>query len=56
MQMQNQNISNAPTEPANRLTLKDVQQMMKDPRYYDPKERDESYVAKVEDAFQRLYR
>ena len=56
MQMQNQNISNAPTEPANRLTLKDVQQMMKDPRYFDPKERDESYVAKVEDAFQRLYR
>ena len=56
MQMQNQNISNAQTEPANRLTLKDVQQMMKDPRYYDPKERDESYVKKVEDAFQRLYR
>ena len=55
MQMQNQNISNAQTEPANRLTLKDVQQMMKDPRYYDPKERDESYVKKVEDAFQRLY-
>ncbi len=56
MQMQNQNISNAPTEPANRLTIDDVRQMMKDPRYFDPKERDESYVKKVDDAFQRLYR
>ena len=54
--MQNQNISNSQTEPANRLTLKDVQQMMKDPRYFDPKERDESYVKRVDDAFQRLYR
>jgi hypothetical protein len=56
MQMQNQNISNAPTEPANRLTVDDVRQMMKDPRYFDPKERDESYVKRVDDAFQRLYR
>nr|BAR34599.1 scaffolding protein [uncultured Mediterranean phage uvMED] len=56
MQMQNQNISNAPTEPANRLTISDVRQMMKDPRYFDPKERDESYVKRVDDAFQRLYR
>jgi hypothetical protein len=56
MQMQNQNISNAPTEPANRLSIDDVRQMMKDPRYFDPKERDESYVKRVDDAFQRLYR
>lgn len=56
MELQNQNISRAPTEPANRLTIEDVRSMMKDPRYFDPKERDESFVKRVDDAFQRLYR
>ena len=39
-----------------RLTLEDVRSMMKDPRYFDPKERDESFVKRVDDAFARLYR
>jgi len=56
MDMQKQNISSTQTEPVNRLTLDDVRSMMKDPRYFDPKERDESFVRQVDDAFQRLYR
>ena len=51
-------ISNAQnyTQPERPLTLDDVRSMMKDRRYFDPKERDESYVRKVDDAFNRLYR
>tara|TARA_Y100000996_G_C22528287_1_gene645373 strand:- start:492 stop:1274 length:783 start_codon:yes stop_codon:yes gene_type:complete len=56
MDMQKQNISSTQTEPVNRLRLEDVRSMMKDPRYFDPKERDESFVRQVDDAFQRLYR
>ena len=54
--MQNQNISQVQTEPMNRLTLDDVRTMMKDPRYFDPRERDETFVKRVDDAFARLYR
>lgn len=57
MDMRNENISNyQQTEPINKLTLDDVRGMMKDPRYFDPRERDESFVKKVDDAFARLYR
>ena len=56
MDMQKQNISRQQSEPMNKLSLEDVRSMMKDPRYYDPKERDESFVRQVDDAFQRLYR
>ena len=57
MQMRNENISSyQQQEPLNKLTLEDVRGMMKDPRYFDPKERDESFVRKVDDAFARLYR
>ena len=38
------------------LTLDDVRNMMKDKRYFDPKERDQSFVKKVDEAFARLYR
>ena len=54
--MQKQNISRQQPEPMNKLSLDDVRSMMKDPRYFDPKERDESFVRQVDDAFQRLYR
>jgi len=56
MSMRNENISSNQTEPINKLSIDDVRQMMKDPRYFDPKERDESYVRRVDDAFARLYR
>ena len=56
MEMQKQNISQVQTEPMNRLTLDDVRTMMKDPRYFDPRERDETFVKRVDDAFARLYR
>ena len=58
MNMTKQTISNAQnfTQPERPLTLEDVRSMMKDKRYFDPKERDESYVRKVDDAFARLYR
>ena len=55
--MRNENISlQQPTEPVNKLTLDDVRTMMKDPRYFDQKERDPAYVKRVDDAFNRLYR
>ena len=58
MNMNKQTISNAQnfTQPERPLTVEDVRSMMKDKRYFDPKERDESYVRKVDDAFARLYR
>ena len=56
MDMNKQAISTAQTEPMNKMTLEDVRSMMKDPRYFDPKERDESFVKRVDDAFARLYR
>ena len=58
MNLNKQTISNAQnfTQPERPLTLEDVRSMMKDKRYFDPKERDESYVRKVDDAFARLYR
>jgi hypothetical protein len=58
MNSNKQTISNAQnfTQPERPLTLEDVRSMMKDKRYFDPKERDESYVRKVDDAFARLYR
>ena len=58
MQTQRQSISSANqvTQPERPLTLEDVRGMMKDKRYYDPKERDASFVRKVDEAFGRLYR
>ena len=58
MNSSKQTISNAQnfTQPERPLTIEDVRSMMKDKRYFDPKERDESYVKKVDDAFARLYR
>ena len=58
MQTQRQTITSANqvAQPERPLTLDDVRNMMKDKRYYDPKERDASFVRKVDDAFSRLYR
>ena len=56
MDMNKQSISTVQTEPMNKMSLEDVRSMMKDPRYFDPKERDESFVKRVDDAFARLYR
>ena len=53
-----QNVSRAAqvSQPERPLTLDDVRSMMKDKRYFDPKERDLSFVRKVDEAFSRLYR
>ena len=58
MNMNKQTISNAQnfTQPERPLTIEDVRSMMKDKRYYDPKDRDMNYVKKVDEAFARLYR
>ena len=58
MESQKQNISRAGqvAQPERPLTIEDVRTMMKDKRYYDGRERDPSYVAKVDEAFNRLYR
>ena len=58
IESQKQNISRSSEvlQPERPLTIDDVRNMMKDKRYYDGRERDPSYVAKVDDAFNRLYR
>ncbi len=43
-------------QPERALTLDDVRSMMKDKRYFDSRERDPSFVRKVDEAFSRLYR
>jgi hypothetical protein len=43
-------------QPERALTLDDVRSMMKDRRYFDSRERDSSFVKKVDEAFSRLYR
>ena len=43
-------------QPERALTLDDVRSMMKDRRYFDSRERDPSFVRKVDEAFSRLYR
>ena len=42
------------TQPEKKLTMADARAMMADPRYFDPKVRDEAYVAKVDAAFRML--
>jgi len=53
-----ENMSNASSvaQPERPLTIADVRGMMKDPRYFDQRERDNDYVKKVDEAFQRLFR
>ena len=52
----NYNRSQQVAQPDRQLTLDDVRSMMKDKRYFDPRHRDDSFVKKVDEAFQRLYR
>ena len=42
------------TQPEKQLTMADARAMMQDKRYYDPKYRDDAYVAKVDAAFRML--
>ena len=42
------------TQPEKQLTMADARAMMTDKRYYDPRFRDEAYVAKVDAAFRML--
>lgn len=41
-------------QPEKQLTMADARAMMSDKRYYDPRYRDEAYVAKVDAAFRML--
>ena len=38
------------------LSKADLQQMMRDPRYFDNARRDPTYVKQVDDGFARLYK
>ena len=42
------------TQPS-QLTQGDLEAAMRDPRYWDPKQRDMNYVREVEDNFKKLY-
>jgi len=42
------------TQPEKQLTMADARAMMQDKRYYDPRYRDDAYVAKVDAAFRML--
>jgi len=42
------------SQPEKKLTLEDARAMMSDKRYYDPKYRDPSFVAKVDAAFRMI--
>ena len=42
------------SQPEKQLTMADARAMMQDKRYYDPRFRDEAYVAKVDAAFRML--
>ncbi len=42
------------SQPEKQLTMADARAMMTDKRYYDPRFRDEAYVAKVDAAFRML--
>lgn len=42
------------TQPDKQLTMADARAMMTDKRYFDPRYRDEAYVAKVDAAFRML--
>ena len=54
MDMNKQSISTVQTEPMNKMSLEDVRSMMKDPRYFDPRQRDMGFVKRVDDMWARL--
>jgi hypothetical protein len=58
MEAQRETLGNASrvAQPERPLTIADVRVMMDDPRYSDQRKRDNDYVAKVDEAFMRLYR
>jgi len=55
MEMLNTNVrSEQFSQPEKQLTIADARAMMSDPRYYDPKYRDDAFVKKVDAAFRML--
>ena len=55
--MQNSGVrSEQYAQPDKQLTMADARAMMADPRYHDPRHRDDAYVAKVDAAFRMLTR
>lgn len=44
------------TSPSPSLTEASLQEMMKDPRYWEPRSRDSNFVKQVDDGFKQLYR
>ena len=56
MESQKQNISRSAqvAQPERALSVDDVKTMMKDPKYFDPRHRDASYVKRVDDMWARL--
>ena len=48
------NNADAVAKGTGQLTLADLRAKMQDPRYWDQNRRDESYIAEIEEGFQKL--
>ena len=51
--MPTQQTPQAPFDVAD--SRKEIEKMMKDPRYHHPQHRDESFIKKVQESFNKLY-
>lgn len=54
MMKSNMSRSDQVAQPERALSVEDVKTMMKDPKYFDPRHRDASYVKRVDDMWARL--
>ena len=54
MMKSNMSRSDQVAQPERALSVDDVKTMMKDPKYFDPRHRDASYVKRVDDMWARL--
>ena len=56
MELQRKNIGSSEVDyqPAGK-TRKDLEEMMKDPRYSNPHKRDETYVKQIDEAFKKMF-
>ncbi len=50
-----QSAMNGTAEAAPQITIEDVRTMQADPRYHDPVRRDRAFVAKVDEAYAKLF-
>ena len=43
------------SQPAQSITVEDLQSMMRDERYWNPAKRDKAFIKQVDDGFSKLY-